>query len=376
MALNISTLIKSIDLDWIVMGIVILFIIGIGKFKWFGLMIRRLLRRESRVSRDYDGFPYKCRIISGAEEGPELKLTFRVHSRGAFQIVREYAYHKWFKKLGLASEIQTGDPVFDSSYYIISVYHDWALGFFQDPQIRKIVTDLFDLGYSNIIYDGRSLTLVRPQTGYDEREVVTENTLPLQAALARRLPDWADAGIEGLPLRFQFIRFILFAIAGICALGGVMVFCLNHDRYPLLESGKVMMLIYMIGFVLWTAFVGFSIMLLKGRSSSHKEIMIIIVLSIIALVFGPWGGVVFLNGSLDKGEAQICTVRVIEKKQNFDSESYYAIVRFDGEEGKDYKIEVLLVEYKQLEPGYSQIEIVTRPGRLGLKWLCRYRILE
>jgi hypothetical protein len=118
-------------------------------------------------------------------------------------------------------------------------------------------------------------------------------------------------------------------------------------------------------------FTWFFIKLLRGRSSSHRELITVFLISLIAFPLAGFGYSGFLNGALDDTPPVIHQVPVINKyysrsKNNY---SYYAIVESWRETENTEKLSISKSFYNFLQPGSSMITITTKSGKFGFEWI-------
>jgi hypothetical protein len=71
-----------------------------------------------------------------------------------------------------------------------------------------------------------------------------------------------------------------------------------------------------------------AVVLLKGRSSSHRELLIAVPIALTGLILGGWGGEMVLNGCLDRSEVANHRAKVLWKSKSTsdNSTTYYTHV--------------------------------------------------
>jgi hypothetical protein len=83
---------------------------------------------------------------------------------GTFHVIREGGVERFFKRVNVDSEVQTGDRSFDSNYYLITDDKDFTWQVMSDSRKRQAVEELFNLGFNVVTVDsdlveGRDRTL-------------------------------------------------------------------------------------------------------------------------------------------------------------------------------------------------------------------------
>ena len=67
-----------------------------------------------------NGITYNYEFYSGSQNSPSFfKLSIDCQSDGSFEVTRESAFDKFFEKIGICSEVKTGDEDFDDNFYIL-----------------------------------------------------------------------------------------------------------------------------------------------------------------------------------------------------------------------------------------------------------------
>ena len=121
----------------------------------------------------------------------------------------------------------------------------------------------------------------------------------------------------------------------------------------------------------WLLFTWFSIRLLKGRSSSHRELIAVFFIALFAFPLAGFGYRGFLNGALDDGPAAVHQVIVLNKyySKSKNSYTYYAVVNSWRKTESTEKLRISKSFYNYLNPGSSTITVTTKPGRFGFEWI-------
>jgi len=128
-----------------------------------------------------------------------------------------------------------------------------------------------------------------------------------------------------------------------------------------------------LGLILYIPLAG---LLLKGRSTSHSELLIVIILTITSFMLSGVSGKMFLNGYLDKSRPETYNMLIEDKYYHKDDDDYDFYVRTRSwREGRDSEtIEVSGEEFDMVVPDTSRIYVTTKDGRYGFEWITDYVI--
>jgi dipeptidyl aminopeptidase/acylaminoacyl peptidase len=145
----------------------------------------------------------------------------------------------------------------------------------------------------------------------------------------------------------------------------------SFRKYKPLDQGKVFVDSLKFSLPLLVLFTWFSIRLLKGRSSSHREFIAVFFIALFAFPLAGFGYSGFLNGALDDSPPAVHQVIVLNKyysrsKNNY---TYYAVVNSWRKPESTEKLNISKSFYNYLQPGSSTITITTKPGKFGFEWI-------
>ena len=127
-------------------------------------------------------------------------------------------------------------------------------------------------------------------------------------------------------------------------------------------------------FVLFSAV---SIIFLKGRSSSHVDLLINLCIAVFGIPMSTYSGMLVSNGYLDEAPASYHEVVAIDKyyTRSKNSTTYHVKLQSWRENHAVEKIKVNKHGYDQIYRGRTMIGITTRPGYLGYEWLVAYKLV-
>jgi hypothetical protein len=270
--------------------------------------------------------------------------------------------------------------MFDDRFYITTNVPDFARVFFGTEEKRRASEEIHDRGFNQIIHDGKVLTAkcspVRPDRQFDTT-LMTEIVSRL-ALLAREVPTEPLSSSSLNEPNWRLRRIAAFAAPGLTYFVGVNALIFGFLMFrPLdmwqaaLESLKYS--IPLLGISVWLA-----VSLLRGRSSSHRELMIVLALCLFGFPLAGAGVLMFLNGGLDVSEAKTHTVQVIDKyiSESDDTTRHYAVLE-SWRKNKNFEtLSISSYDYEKAIPNNSTITVRTKPGRFGYEWIVDHRLDE
>ena len=114
---------------------------------------------------------------------------------------------------------------------------------------------------------------------------------------------------------------------------------------------------------------------LRGRSTAHRELLAILIVSVIGFPLAGWGTALILNGYLDTSPPLRHVVQVVDKRvRKGKHRSYHAIVESWRPTKMREDISVGARMYRRIVSKKSKLIVQTRRGRFGFEWLDGYEI--
>lgn len=262
-----------------------------------GFLIRQFARgRTPAAAGMFDSAPYFVKVhkskrrITGFTIGMERKTPtwIRMHA--------ESATDRAFKAIGIANEIQTGDPEFDKKVYVTCDHPHVATVLTETPALRQAVVRMLDDGYRRISFDGAVVT-ARRSAGAEPDDGDLAMLKNLRDASAR-LSD-APPGRTGDRFLWKalIVEGVIWSIAGY-AIGSVLEVIFKredvHVSYTQLWSialtvAVVAFLSLLVAIVLW----------LRGSSRGHRVIVESAVVLLLSLPVASVQAVADTNRALD-----------------------------------------------------------------------------
>lgn len=322
----------------------------------------------------HEGTEYRFRYFAGSKNSPSYFLiNIDCPSSGEFEITEESSMDRFFKKIGISSEIQTGDPEFDGNFYILADSFEFAYPIFSLPQKRQAVREIFALGFDSVKHDGKTIEAKWSPFQLDEdldHSIITETVSQLMI-LSKNMPAVPQSMMFlGRP-KWKAKRVAAFAVPSVPFVMGISSLIIGSHWFPPLDSGSLLLdslrySVPLLVFSLWLA-----VRLIKGRSGSHKELIGIVILSLIAFPLSGFGMEMTLNGYLDMEAPSSHSVRVVHKYLTRSKKKTHSHVLLESwrRRGETEKLEIPFLLYRQISPGKTVMEVVIKPGRFGFEWL-------
>ncbi|NIR29599.1 MAG: hypothetical protein GWN84_09880 [Gammaproteobacteria bacterium] len=330
---------------------------------------------------EVDGCRYEYAYRAGSRNRPaSFEIRIECASPGDFEVRPERRLDRLFKRLGIAAELQTGDGPFDEDFYI----HTNSVGFcrrlFGDADVRETVRRISALGYGTLRHDAERLEAVcSPFTADASRPVnFVEGAVRQLAVLAARVPQEAyEPRTLGMP-SWKLARGTVFTIAGLSVVAGMGTFVWGRSAYPPLDQLEAMLFSLRYSGAALLAFLVLAAVLLRGRSGSHKELLLSGGIVLFGIPLTGVGGLFVLNGYGDDSPPVRHEMRVLDKhsSRHRSSTTYYVHLRSWRPGHDEERLSVSPGTYRGVRAGRSVLRVTTRAGRYGLEWVDDYRIVE
>jgi hypothetical protein len=328
-----------------------------------------------------DGREYEYLYHPGSKNRPSsFTVSIACGSPGSFKVAKETGTDRFFKNIGMAKEIRTHDPSFDDEYYVTTDYPVQGESYFQNASRREAVLRLFRAGFNHIEHDGeKMIARCSPMTlkGEFDEPFYASVVAPL-AELAEDMTAFESPDAIAAESRWRTKRAIVFAIPGILYALGVPALVVGIIKYMPLDMLRMALDSLYYSLPLCFLMLAASFVLLKGRSRSHREFMIVAIIVLSGIPLAGAGARMFFNGFLDGSQPLTYNVEAVHKyvSRSDDSTSYHLLLSSWRLEGDTEKLSVSSDEYDRVIPGRTRIEVTTRAGRYGYEWVSSYDILD
>jgi len=302
-----------------------------------------------------------------------LKVSVDCPSCGNFRIVRENSFDAFFKKIGIACEIETRDPEFDRNFYILTDHADFASAYFSDARKREAVRAIFRLGAAEVKHNGKTLEAKWSPFKLDrgmDRSFIERSVEPL-ARLCREMPVFFPRKGETGAFSWKVKRGIAFAVPALILAAGLLALVGGAGLYRPLDEYELFLASLKYSLPLFAVYVWAAVKLLKGRSGSHRELAAAVLMSASVFVVSGFGIGRFLNGFWDTAASRTRPALVVEKYARNTDDGVHHYVRLQSwrREGKTEKLRISRALYGKIEPVKTVMALVTKPGRFGFEWI-------
>jgi hypothetical protein len=294
-------------------------------------------------------------------------------TEASFQVTKESGFDRFFKRMGITTEIQVNDADFDDTYYISAENTKFAEDYFASQEKREAVMAVFEKDFNSLRHDGKTMTAMRTPAKFDPpiEETDIQEVASRLADLTRDIPESAHDGFLYEQPGWKAKRAMAFTLSILTGVIGLPALIFGLINYEPLDTFSAIIHSFIFSMPLLLVFLLLSVMLLKGRSSSHKELMIVLIISLICFPLGGMGTVVFVNGWMDDSKPTSYGVPVIGKyiSRSKDSMTYYVTVQSWREGRQTEDISVSYGEYQEATPNKNELIVTTKPGYLGFEWV-------
>jgi hypothetical protein len=326
---------------------------------------------NAHVEQTLDGAPYTVLYqppVKGKNGRPSsLSISTPADTTGEFQVAVESWFDKLCKRVGLATEIETGDPAFDEVCYVRSDAVEFAEAYLADPVKRVAIVDLRRFGFNKVTLDDGDVSVV--WTGFDplkhDRPDLATEVAARLILLARNLPPHQPE-FDNRTGRHRKLYETVFWVF----LAGFALSILSLIAYSPLNFLELL-LVAVPGAVLGLlAFAYISAMLLRGTSTSHYSWGRLMLASLVLFPLGSNGTTTLLNGVLDSSQPATHRAVILEKytTQSKNKTNYHVRCASWRKPGETFSFGVNGNDYRAAVPHQSEMVVTSRTGWLGVEW--------
>lgn len=343
-----------------------------------GAVVRLLARRRWDGARsDYRGLAYFVDVDEHKGRTTGFTIGAARRSPTWVRLQKERAVDRWFKRVGLASECQTGDARFDDAVYVVSDHPHVAEILTGTPELRDAIRDALVRGYRRVEFDGRHVTLSRTSSA-GPKDADKELLARVHAA-SERLEDEAPSRLaDPFVWRALAVECLIWSAFGYAVGGAVESALASEDVHvrtaPLVWTG---LLVALAAFVVLGGLIA---LWLRGSSRGHRVLVESAVVLTLALPLASIQAVGDANRALDDAPPVVVR-RVVEstevhthrRRRGRTTHTYHLRLRpGDGPELPS-SIEVDVEVYRAASRG-STVELEIAPGRFDIPWYRRIAV--
>jgi hypothetical protein len=344
--------------------------------------VRRWWRgRPRKASGEHKHVPYYVKTYKNKKETTAVSLGMPLHSPTWISMHRESRLDRFFKRIGVANEIETGDPAFDDRVYVTCDHPAVATVLAGSPALRAAILAALALHGERVRYDGATVWIERFPGG-----LVTSARLDALATL------WAASEpLSEEPRRWFADRFLWKAllIEGLVwaslgyAIGALVGYYAHREDFHVWPS-QVITTGLVAAAVTFVALLAVIALWMRGSSRGHR----IIVESAIVLVLGlPVTGIQVVgdsNRALDDAPPTLvtrtidhCEVREHRGRRGRRWYSHHVwispVAEHTAGPSLPAEIEVTRSICDRAKAG-DAIELQIGPGRWSIPWYRRIRV--
>ena len=325
------------------------------------------------------GVPYFIALRKHKGKVSRIDIGVPLQGPVIFTLGREGGWDSFFKAVGIATEMQTGDVRFDGKVYVACDHPFLGSLLKSDLAARERILKLFDAGFKQIHSDGVRLW-ARASSLPDPPESYVETLLELRQEireLESTMPShWSDPFLRRAVVIEAFIWSILAYAIGSAAESAVF-----REDYHLSQGDVIRDGLAAAG-LLFLALLLAIVVIMKGSSKGHRLIAESALVLCVGLPVATIQIVSDINRGFDSSPGMVTAVKIVdvEKREHRGRRgrrwySYHFHVDSTGAPGTiPPSIEVSPQLFGEGAPG-RELEITIGQGRLGHAWYRQQRVV-
>lgn len=224
-------------------------------------------------------------------------FAFKFNCKAIFKLTKEGGFDSFFKSVGLAEEVQSGDQEFDQKIYVASDNYGFCKEIKSDAKTRKLILQLFEKGCEYIKCDGAEMWVSFPKDERTNMELVTLFT-ELKLSMTDINRTYAGWAIDLFAVKVLIVEAIVWSLVAYAGTGFFEWYWVKEDRF--LDIKPVLKYAAVAGFFVFAILIYLIAFFLKGSSRGHRILIESGVVLIIALSAGSVTMVSDLDIQLDK----------------------------------------------------------------------------
>lgn len=277
-------------------------------------------------------------------------------------------FDRWAKRWGIVHECHTGDDEFDNEVYVRCPSDGYIDQVLADGDKRLAVRALLRHGMKEVRLTGTHVEAAwqgfDPAT--DDKPNFCQDTAAGLFVLADSLPcEDPDYEVNLADRRSKWnVLLWVFAIT-LAATFGMMFWYTPVYGDELFWAGLTL-----FAFV-YPLFAVVAVVLLRGKSTSHDRLLVLLGAGLLLLGFGCMGAIATVNGLADNSRPHERRVTIASKNtsRSKNKTNYRVFIPAWDRPGETIKFGVSWEEYNRVQPGRSLMNLTTRDGALGIEWI-------
>lgn len=308
----------------------------------------------------------------GRHEQPSLEIRLPHVFPGEFTVFQETEVDKFFQKIKLARDLQTGDPCFDEKFLIETNVEEPVRQYFMQEAKRRAVERIFGQGVVQIEHTGKNLILRKKPYPKDAAEIsgILRDAKEL-------LENTAYVGTSGQPsgISSQDLKKAISAIGSLPFIIGVLSF-LWSNLYQVFNENGLMLFSLRYSVPALLCFLGMLFFLFNGRSFFRRLFLPAFFFALIGFPMLGFNTAKLLNIKLDRGEKNYRIAAVMNRREiHGKSRAFYVYLDPWKKGSASFKIKVSRRVFNEAIPGETVAFLETKPGKFGFEWLERGQII-
>lgn len=331
------------------------------------------IARGVRARAQYDRYARLVELTIGVDFLPEVEFEAR----------RESAYSRLLKRLGVARELQVGDPAFDADVYLVCDDPRLAACLRDAPEARNALHELMRNAPRGFVVGDLTCRGLSPRARY-----ATDGSGPDGKALREFVQPRLEAMRDALPRRggvprprvdpVQRRAFALTSVAAALGTGGV--FMLLRLFAPLeaaiVDRGELATIGAAVGVLAFAVLAVVTVRSLRGTSRLPSVLAVVLLAGGFGCLAGGIGIVREVNLVFDDSPVEALPATVVGGRHSVDTSRgggrrHSYDVSFAGSalpDGGTFAVSAEQFEY--LVPG-TAVVVRRRAGALGIRWIER-----
>ncbi|MCU0581884.1 MAG: hypothetical protein MUF26_05475 [Syntrophales bacterium] len=329
----------------------------------------------------HGAIPFSCRYFMGSRNSPpSLTILANTPCPAALTIRRQAWYDRFARRIGLVGEFQTGDPLFDKAYFFDTDRDDIFMPFLSEASWRQQIDALYGLGFPvrEIAFGRKDLRIVlSPLQGDAIAAVPVEKYLDGLLNLSAEIPSSGYAALYSPPLASAHRRSplprsglaFIFILLGLLTAGGAVAIGFGMSRYEPLGN-RLIQEALVLSAPAALVFLSIVFRWIRGRSSSHRAFLFVLIFSVVGVPLAFTGGAVVTNGYLDQGIGTSRDVPVVDRSCTRNKNTHTCYISFPSwqRSGEIDRLSVPLEFFRAVRRG-DNIIIRTKPGYWQEEWI-------
>jgi len=355
-----------------------------------GFVIRQLSRGKKRASDgQFEGIAYFQKVRQTKQKTKGFTIGMERRSPTWLRMHAESSVDRFFKWLGVANEVQTGDARFDDLVYVTCDHPYVQALLAETPELRDAVAQVFDEGYKRVVFNGSTVSIER-DADYRPQHRDFQLLKRIHAASARLEDEMPSRFGDPFLWKALLVEGVIWGLGGY-AIGAAVEMFINKEDHHIshMDVVKAGMTLAAIAFVVLIALI---VLGMRGSSRGHR---VIVESALVLLIALPTSGIQIVgdtNRALDKAPPILvsrtinqCEMREHRGRRGRRWFSYHLWLGPAPAEAVDPvgkpppalppSIEIARVLCDASTPG-GTVELTISPGRWDLPWYRQIRVGE